>query len=104
MHRSRGIRRTPRGPAMRPRLWRPAAPACSTASRPIEAPLALGIAGDEAKNPTVGLAEMRAAVGRRHGDDLALRRHQPFPTVPRAEHPDVAQEGLGGAACTHLDL
>src|SRR6266851_1209500 len=41
MRRSRGTRRTPRAPAMRPPWWRPAAPACSTASRPIETPLAL---------------------------------------------------------------
>src|SRR5207247_1732462 len=92
MRRSRGIRRTPRGPVTRPRLWQPAAPACSTASRRTETPLTLGIAGDEAKDPAVGFAEMRAAVGRRHGDDLALRHHQPLPAVPGAEHPVLAEE------------
>src|SRR5260370_41143913 len=92
MLRSRGTRRTPRAPAMRPPWWRPAAPACSTASRPIETPLALRIPGDETEALAVGLAEMRAAVGRRHGDDLALGHHQPLPPVPGAEQPVVAQE------------
>ena len=84
MRRSRGTPRTPRAPATRRLWWRPAAPACSIVSRPIETPLALRIAGDEAEDLAVGLAEMRAAVGRGHVDDLALGHHQPFPPVPGA--------------------
>src|ERR1700687_505020 len=102
MRRSRGTPRTPRAPATRRPWWRPAARACSTASRPIETPLALRIAGDEAEDLAVGLAEMRAAVGRRHGDDLALGHHQPFPSVPGAGQRVVAQEGWRRSAVALL--
>src|SRR5262245_57914546 len=67
-----------------------------------ELKLALRLAGDEAEDLAVGLAEMRAAVGCRHGDDLVPGDDQPFTAVPGAEQPVVADIGLSRTAVASL--